>query len=180
MWPKPALVTEPTTVPSWRIVSPPWNGAKPSTVSVTSRRRGPSALTARQRRAAEKVALVELDAEAETGLVGIGLRRDVARPVEIALLQPAGFDGAVAGIGDAVRLARLHDRVVEAGGVFDRHVQLPAEFADIADAGGADLGVAELDLADREIGKGGVGEVLVGERLEHRRAAIGPTTLMTA
>ena len=97
----PALVVVPTTLPSARIASPPISGAKPSTVRVASFRARAFIADAAQRVAADEVALVERHREAEPGLVGIGVRRDVGRPVDIALLQPQRFDGAVAGVDRA-------------------------------------------------------------------------------
>ena len=81
------------------------SGAKPSTVSVVERRAGPLRLDARERFAADEIALVERDRKAEPGLIGVGVGRDVRRPVDVALLEPQRFDGAVAGVGDAVCFA---------------------------------------------------------------------------
>ena len=59
---------------------------------------------------------------------------DIGAPGAVALFQAQPLDRAVAGIGDAVFLARRHQRVVDAQGKLDGNVQLPAELADIGDA----------------------------------------------
>src|SRR5204863_224602 len=64
--------------------------------------------------AAAKGALVELDREADAGRVGRRLRRKVRRPGAVALLEPQRVDGAVAAGDEAVRLARLAQRVHDA------------------------------------------------------------------
>ena len=58
---------------------------------------------------------------------------DLRAPGAIALFQPQRLDGAVAGVGDAVRLPGGHQRVVDAQRKLDRNVQLAAELADIGD-----------------------------------------------
>jgi hypothetical protein len=96
---------------------------------------------------ADEVAGVGLDHPAEAGLVGVGIRRDVTRPVEVAFLQPAALDGAIAGIGDAVFLAVLPQCVVDVEGELSGDVELVAELADITDADGEGAGEADLDVA---------------------------------
>src|SRR3546814_2883674 len=59
---------------------------------------------------------------------------DVAAPGAVALFQAQGLDGAIAGVHQAVRRSRLHQRLVDVDGILRRQVQLPAEFADVGDA----------------------------------------------
>src|SRR5690606_29342744 len=119
--------------------------------------RGTGGLDLGQCGLAGEIGLAEVDGEAEPGLVGIGVWRDVARPIEVTLLEPATFYGAIAGIGDAVRLARRPERVVDVRGELLRHIELVAEFTDIADAHRERAGEADVDLAGGEEGVGGVG-----------------------
>src|SRR5206468_3393760 len=87
-----------------------------------------------QRLMADEAALVERDAEAEPRLIRVVVGADVARPIEIALLHPAGIDGAIARIGDAVLLPCLPEHIVDMAGINVRNVELVALLADIADA----------------------------------------------
>ena len=59
-----------------------------------------------QRLAADEVALVELDAEADAALLRRLVGRDVGAPDPVALLQPQRVDRAVAAGHEPVRLAR--------------------------------------------------------------------------
>src|SRR5438105_3497631 len=124
-------------------------------------------LDPRERVAADKTALVERDAEAETGFIRIVVGAHISRPVEIAFLHPAGVDGAIAGIGDAVSLPRLPQCVIDMAGILLCDVKLVAELADIADAHRMDFGVAEGDLPQAEEREGGVRDIVIGERCEH-------------
>ena len=81
---------------------------------------------------------LELHGPAETRLERRVVGRDVGTPGAIAFLEPQRFEGAVADRADAVRLARRHQRVEHVAGRGDRHMQLPAELADIGDAQRAD------------------------------------------
>ena len=69
--------------------------------------------------APDEVALVEADGEAEPGLERGLVRRDVARPDPVALLQSQRVDRAIAAGDEAVRLARLPQRVPEGEAVLD-------------------------------------------------------------
>ena len=69
----------------------------------------------------------------------------------VALLDPAG--GAVdadAGRHRAVRRARLEQRLPQLGGVLHRDVELPAELADVGDAGGEDRGARRPAISRQE------------------------------
>ena len=61
-----------------------------------------------------KSPLVRLHGEAEAGLVGRRVRRDVRRPRAVALLEPERVDRAVAARHQAVRLRRRPQRVPQA------------------------------------------------------------------
>ena len=77
-----------------------------------SRRVRPASFAATQRVASpdEAARLVELDAEAEPGLVRRRLGRDVRAPDPVALLQPQALDRPVAAGDQPVRLARRPQR----------------------------------------------------------------------
>ena len=58
--------------------------------------------------------MILADRPAEAGLVGGGIGPDVGAPGAIALFQAQRFDRPIARIGDAMRLARCHQRRVDA------------------------------------------------------------------
>jgi hypothetical protein len=66
-----------------------------------------------------------------------------------------------------------HQRVEHLAGGADRHVQFPAEFADIGDAQRAHRAAGDADLADMAEREGGVGDIGVGHRASTSRA-FGP------
>ncbi len=69
-------------------------------------------------------------------------------PGAIALLEPQQLDRAIAGVGDAVRRACRHERLVDGGRELDGDVQLPAELADIGDAQGEHRRAGERHAPD--------------------------------
>src|SRR5206468_1686891 len=95
---------------------------------------GTGLASAEERLAADEVdALVEADGEAEPGLEGRLVRRDVARQDPVALLDPERVDRAVPAGDEPVRPTRLPQRVPEGQAVFGRRVELPTELADVRD-----------------------------------------------
>jgi hypothetical protein len=72
---------------------------------------------------------------------------DVVAPAPVGLFHPERIQGVVAGRAQPVLLAGLGDRVVDVHGQVGRDEQLPAQFADVGDAGGADEAAAEVDFA---------------------------------
>ena len=98
---EPALEVTPRTLPLRRNASPPdctWRHQQ-----VISRRRGPAALAFSSASRPMKSDAFERDREAQPRLVRRVVGRDVAAPVEVALLQPQRIDGAIADIGDPGR-----------------------------------------------------------------------------
>src|SRR5262249_59228327 len=73
--------------------------------------RAPGRVDATERVASDELALPEADAEAETGLVGILRRRDVAAPVAVALLHPQRVHRLVPGGPDVHTAARGQERL---------------------------------------------------------------------
>ncbi len=61
------------------------------------------------------------------------IRRDVARPIDIAFFHPQAFNRTVADITDAVTYARLPEPVIDMGGKFGGDVQFIAQLPDITD-----------------------------------------------
>ena len=125
-------------------------------------------LTDAQQRIVAKIAarLVPGDAEAQAGGKRIVLRADVVAPVAVALLGPAGVHGMVAGVGQAELAACLDDPVEDVDRELGGDIELPAQLADIGDAGGTDPRVADLELARRAEREGQVGKVLARELRE--------------
>ena len=85
----------------------------------------------------------------------------------VALLDAAG--GAVHADADghrAIGLARLVQQVPQPGALLHRHVELPAQLADVGDPGGEHRQVAELDGAAGQEREAGVRDVVVGEAAE--------------
>src|SRR5581483_7307638 len=83
-----------------------------------------------QRIPSDEAALVQLHGEAEAGVERGRLRREVARPRAVTLLEPERLDRAVAAGRHAVDAKRVPER----RGVLGGAVQLPAELADVRDA----------------------------------------------
>ncbi len=96
-------------------------------------------------------------------MVGPNLRA----PGAIALFEPQGFDGAIAGIGDAVRGACRHEGVIDGCRELDRHMQLPAEFADVGDAQRQRLGLRQSS---------GGARAQTGMPRSRHRPALGPAS----
>ena len=98
----------------------------------------------------------------------------------VALLQPQRLDRVVAAAADPEVLARRHQVLVHADRELGGHVELPAQFADVGDPGGAHRGVAQRDLpAGRRTGT----RRRTGRRRSARtaaRATRGPITPKTA
>ncbi len=109
------------------------------------------------------------------------VRPDIRTPGTIALLQSAALDGAIAGIDEAMFAAGGHQYVIDGGGIFYRHMQLIAEFADIGDAqrpdraaGDADgLHLAEGECGVRNVGRGHGLQYLARFRSHQRQHGIG-------
>jgi hypothetical protein len=129
--------------------------------------------------ALERDARLQLHRPAEAGHEGRVVGADVAAPGAVGLLQAQRFDGAVAGGGQAVRRALLHDGIEEGGGELDRGVQLPAQLAHIGDAERPDGAAGDADLLDMGEGEGVVAEIGSGQWLEDG-AALGPKSERTA
>src|SRR5207253_5929523 len=87
-----------------------------------------------QRGPADELALVELDAETEAGLIGIGFGGDVRAPDAIALLEAQRVDSLVSARDKPKLVACLPDRVPQPQPELGRAVQLPTQLADIRDA----------------------------------------------
>ena len=113
------------------------------------------------------VGLVPADGEAQSGLDRRVLVGDVVAPMPVAGLQPQRVHGVVAGQGQAVGLARLHQRVVELHRVLVGQVQLPAELAHVAHAQGQHVDAGDVDALGRAEREVGVVERRVGERGQH-------------
>ena len=133
-YPNPPLVTRPTTWPATRTGSPP-SATQPGSERVrhASFRRTPAAFWRASDVAPEELPFPELDREAEPGLVRRVVGRDVGAPVAVSLLEPEGVDGAIAGGHQAVRPARLPQRVPQLEPVLGRRVELPAELPHVRD-----------------------------------------------
>ena len=92
---------------------------------------------------------------------------DIRAPGAVALFQTQRLDGAVTGVGDAVRRPGNHQRVVDAQRKLDGNVQLEAELADIGDTERKHGRAGErhpLHPAEREAG---IRHVMLGQALEH-------------
>ena len=87
-----------------------------------------------QRVPSDELALVELDAEPQPGLVRVDVRADVRAPDAISLLEAQRIDRLVTAGDEAMAAARLPDRVPQALSELGRAVQLPAQLADVGDA----------------------------------------------
>src|SRR5499427_2325409 len=85
----------------------------------------------------EAARLVEAHGEAEPGLQWRVLGGQLAPPRAIGLLHAQGLDGVVARVPQPEVPAGALEGVVDVGGEFHRHVELPAELAHVRDAGGA-------------------------------------------
>src|SRR5438874_4177238 len=109
-----------------------------------------------ERVAADEAALIERHAEGEARFIRIVVGAHIARPIEIALLHPAGIDCAIAGIGDAVSLSRLPQYVIDVAGIVVWDIELVAELADIADPHRANVCTADRDIPEAQEGEGGV------------------------
>ena len=104
--------------------------------------------------------------------VVLGVELEAERPV--ALLDPPGRAvDADPGGDDAVRLARLPERVPQPRALLDRHVQLPAEVADVGDPEREHLQRADLDRAAAREREALVRDV-VAVRLARMSRARGP------
>src|SRR5207245_10066655 len=105
------------------------------------------------------LALVELDAETEAGLIGIGFGGDVRAPDAIALLEAKRVDGLVSARDKPKLVARLPDRVPQPQPKLGRAIQLPAQLADIRDAKRETRDAADRDLARGHEREGVVADV---------------------
>ena len=99
------------------------------------------------------MSVFSLQANSRPAFDRVVVRGQLAAEGPVRLLQPQRLDRVVAGVGQAKPVARGDQVLVGADGELGRHVQLPAELADVGDPGGADRGVAEVDRvtsAERE------------------------------
>ena len=107
---------------------------------------------------ADEVLVLDL-APRHPGLDDVVLAVELEAERAVALLEPAGGRvDADAGGHDPVRRAGLRDHVPQPRALLDRHVELPAEVADVGDARGEHAQRAHLDRA-----AGGEREALVRE-----------------
>ena len=117
--------------------------------------------------AEERHVRFQLHRPAQPGFERRVIGADIGAPGAVAFLQPQRLDGAVAGVGDAVRRARRHQPVVDIGGVRHRHMQLPAQLADIGHAQRGDRRAADGNFAHRAEGKTRPRYVVVAYRRQH-------------
>src|SRR6266851_4405791 len=96
--------------------------------------RGTRRLALDQRGPADEIALMQTHEALEPGLEGIVVEGDVLLPGDVALLEPQTVHRIDAEIGDAVPASALAERVIDAAESLHRHMQLPAELADVVDA----------------------------------------------
>src|SRR5690606_8163775 len=115
-----------------------------------------------QRVATDEIALVECNGETEAGLVRIVVRRNIAGPVEIALLHPAGIDGSITCIGNAMPGTGLAQNLINMRCEFLRNIEFPAEFPDIADTYGERVSVAHFYATRGEEGESVIRHVFIG------------------
>jgi len=108
---------------------------------------------AKQRLAAEELALVELDREAEARLERVLVGRDVGAPDAVALLQPQRVDRAVAAGDEAVLGAGAPHGPPQRGPELGRAVELPAELADVRHPQRAHRHVSDVDVAPAHVGE---------------------------
>ena len=119
--------------------------------------------------AAEETArLVPCDGETEAGLERRVVGTDVVAPVAEPLLDAAGVETIMAGVGEAVRRAGPDQRGVDTLGVFDRHRELPAEFTDETDTRDPDRCGSDLEILRGREREGGVRQIGARERFEQR------------
>src|SRR4051794_38992799 len=86
------------------------------------------------------------------------LGRQLTTEGPVALLQPHRLDGVVAGGPNAEPRPGAEEVVVDAGRQLGRHVELPAQLADVRDAGGPHERGPEADLTARAEREGRVVE----------------------
>ena len=169
--------------PSRRIVSRP-SSTMPgsSTVKQASRfcRRLVAAAPAARRGRGRACLRLSFTAQPRPASNGVSSGLISRAPGAIAFLEPQRLDGAIAGVGDAVRPAGLHQRVEDRERGLHRHVQFPAELADIGDAQRPHRRARDHDLAPRAEREGGVGHVGVGHSRPARRARAGPSATARA
>ena len=81
------------------------------------------------------------------------VRADIAAPGAIAFLQTQALDRAVTGIGETVRLAGFQKPLIDAERLLGGNVQLPAQFADVADPQRKKARAADDELTPLSEGK---------------------------
>ena len=123
----------------------------------------------------ERNVLAELDRPAEAGLERRVIGADVGAPGAVALLEPQRLDGAIAGVGDAERLAGVHQRIVDGERVLDGDVQLPAELADVGHAQRPHRRAGDVELAPGGERERRVRHIGLGHRLPGPRAPADPS-----
>src|SRR6056297_3089972 len=119
-------------------------------------------------RAAGKIALAfKMHAKSQPGLDRRVIGGDIGAPVEIALFEAQRFNRAISDIADAMRLPLLPEAVINMAREFGGDMQLPTEFADIADPHGLHMGGADDDLLRGREWEGSVGNIVLADRLQH-------------
>ena len=119
--------------------------------------------------AANEIALGHVGAKAQPGLEQVVRRGHVGAPVNVAFLESQRVERFVAGGADALRLAKLEQRVPNGTGIVVGEVQFPAQFAYVADALRPGRFAGDGDLPRGEVGEGVVAEAVIG-RLAKRIA----------
>ena len=119
-----------------------------------------------QRRVADEIALVQRDAETDTGLVGRVVGGHVGTPVDIAFFKPQRFDGAVTGIAKPQWCSCFHKGVKDGLSIFDRQMQFPSQFADIGYPHGENRTSGYSNSPGLGKGKPGVADIVAGHLLQ--------------
>ena len=84
----------------------------------------------------------------------------------IAFLGAQGIHGVVAGRAQVEGPAGLDQGLVDMRRELGRHIELPAQLADIGDTLGADPGVADLDLLARQERKPVIRQIRLADRIQ--------------
>ena len=125
--------------------------------------------------------LLQLYRPGQPGLGWRVIRPDIGPPGPITLFKTQALDRAVTGIAQPARGPRRRHSVINRRGIFDRQVQLPAQFADICDAqrphratGDADdLRCAEFEPVVRNVAAGHLFQNVARARPHQRQDRIG-------
>src|SRR5574342_1255746 len=103
--------------------------------------------------------LVEADGETQPSLERRIVGRQLAPPCAVGLLDAERLDGVVASVREPQITAGRMEGIIHAGGELDRHVELPAELADVRETRSAHERAREPDLPARPEGESGVRQV---------------------